>query len=335
MGKVIAIRADGNSEIGFGHLMRTQALARQLEKRGAEVVFLTKNPENIKGYSLEVIDFNVGITKEDCVVEKILKKRQADMLIIDSYAYGQERLDRIAGLDLLSVYIDDMNLYEFNTDYLVNANLYAAKLDYHGKAGFLLGSEYLMMREEFGGLPSRKIRKQAQDVLISFGAADMENLTPWILKILFNYHKFYELNWHVVIGPVFRNLAEIEAMVRDKRKVFLHHSPDVKSLMGNCDISINAAGSTTYELAACGVPALLIAAADNQLRLAREADGQGFAIDLGWHSELRKEYLFDTLDRVIEDRAVRQAMAARGQDLIDGKGAKRLADILLNAMERP
>jgi hypothetical protein len=49
-----------------------------------------------------------------------------------------------------------------------------------------------------------------------------------------------------------------------------------------CDISINAAGSTTYELAACGVPALLIAAADNQLRLACEADGQGFAINMGW-----------------------------------------------------
>lgn len=332
---VIAIRVDGNSEIGFGHLMRTQALARQLEKRGAEVIFLTKNPENIKDYSVEALASNAGVTEEDCAVENFLKNCQADMLIIDSYAYNQERLDRMAGLGIISVYIDDMNRHLFNTDYVVNGNLYATELDYQGKARFLLGSEYLMMREEFGGLPPRKIKKQAQDVLISFGAADMENLTPWILKILFNYHRFSNLNWHVVIGPVFRNLAEIEALLTNKRNVFLHHSPDIKSLMGNCDISINAAGSTTYELAACGVPALLVVVEDNQVELARESDKRSFAINLGWHSELRKEYLFDTLDRVIEDHAVRQAMAARGQDLIDGKGAKRLADILLNAMERP
>ena len=99
-----------------------------------------------------------------------------------------------------------------------------------------------------------------------------------------------------------------------------------------CDISINAAGSTTYELAACGVPALLVVVEDNQVELARESDKRSFAINLGWHSELRKEYLFDTMDRTIEDHALRQAMTAWGQELIDGKGAKRLADNLLNAI---
>lgn len=335
MDRLIAIRADGNSEIGFGHLVRTQALARQLKKRGARVIFLTKNPENVQGYLLEYISPQLGSTEEDQVVEKILKKCQAEMLIIDSYAYDQERLDRMAGLGLISVYIDDMNRHPFNVDFVVNGNLYAPRIDYQGSSRFLLGSEYLMMREEFSQIALRKVKQGVEDVLISFGAADMENLTPWILKILFNYHKFFELNWHVVIGPVFRNLSEIEPLVRNKENVFLHYNPDIKNLIRNCDISINAAGSTTYELAACGVPALLIVAAYNQLRLASEADKRGFAINMGWRSELHKEYLFATLDRVIEDFAVRQAMAARGQDLIDEKGVERLADILLNAMERP
>jgi hypothetical protein len=38
------------------------------------------------------------------------------------------------------------------------------------------------------------------------------------------------------------------------------------------------------------------------------------------------------MDRTIEDHALRQAMTAWGQELIDGKGAKRLADNLLNAI---
>lgn len=102
MNEIIAIRADGNSEIGFGHLMRTQALARQLEKRGAKVIFLSRNPENIRNYQADKIDYYEDSRVEDGMVERILNHYGAQMLIIDSYAYEQLRLDRMAGLGLLS-----------------------------------------------------------------------------------------------------------------------------------------------------------------------------------------------------------------------------------------
>lgn len=97
----------------------------------------------------------------------------------------------------------------------------------------------------------------------------------------------------MVIGPVFRNVKEIEFLVRNQTNVFLHHSPDIKKLVEKCDISISAAGITTYELAACGVPTLLVIAADNQVELAREADSHRFTINLGWYRELQPGVLFE------------------------------------------
>ena len=99
MNKTIAIRVDGNSEIGFGHLMRMKALARELGKLGAEVIFLSRNPENIEGYRVLQLDPQAR-DEEDLPVEGILMNIQAGMLIIDSYEYTQERLDRMGQMAL-------------------------------------------------------------------------------------------------------------------------------------------------------------------------------------------------------------------------------------------
>lgn len=138
----------------------------------------------------------------------------------------------------------------------------------------------------------------------------------------------------MVIGPVFCNAAEIAAVAKDCPNVTLHHNPNIKDLIDFCDISISAAGSTTYELAACGVPALLIVAADNQVWLAREAKRQGMAINLGWYYELDVTQLYSALDSLINNHVLREKMTARGQELIDGQGAQRVAAILMDEMRK-
>lgn len=329
MSMKIAIRADGNSAIGFGHLVRTQALARQMEKGGAEVIFLTQNPENIDAYKVFGLDPSMNYWDEDEAVAAYLAQYGINMLIIDSYAYDQSRLDRMGELPIATVYIDDMNRYRFNSCWLINGNLYAPRLDYRGQAKFLFGADYLMMREDFAALAARKVRPQVGDILITCGAADMENITPQLLKIIFAYRRFDNLRWHVVIGPAFQNQLEIELLAGEKDNIFIYHSPVIKDLMEICDISISAAGSTSYELAACGVPALLLVAVDNQLMLAEELQRQCIAVNLGWYDRMDRELLYRELDRLIDDEIARQSMASRGQATIDGRGAERLAKLLI------
>jgi UDP-2,4-diacetamido-2,4,6-trideoxy-beta-L-altropyranose hydrolase len=325
----VAIRADGNSEIGFGHIIRTQALADQLKKRGAEVIFLTRNPENISGYPSCLIPGDISLAEEDGFIAGYLVSSQQDMLIIDNYLYDQERLDKAGQLDIRTVYIDDMNLFRFNVDFVLNGNLYAPKVRYQGRARFILGSEYLLMREAFRELPVRTVKSNVNEILLTFGAADMNNCTPRLLEIIREYYRFNDLKWQVVIGPAFRNLAELRRLA-DYANISLHYNPDIKILMDFVDIAISAAGSTSYELAACGVPSILFVVADNQRKLAEEVHKQGLAINGGWFDRLNKNSLFKMLDALIVDYEQRQRMVIEGQKIIDGRGAERVAEILLS-----
>lgn len=273
--KKVAIRVDGSSDIGFGHLMRMTALARELIKQGAEVIFLTKNPEHIENFPVKVIDSEMDFNNEDRRIEELLYQNQAGMIIVDSYNYDQGRLDRMSQLDIRTVYIDDLNQCVFNIDLVVNGNLYAPQMEYKGRAEFLLGAEYLLMREEFANAPKREARLQVKDILLTMGGADIINNTPRILEYLINYKLFDSLCWHVVIGPAFKNVLEIESLAGGLSNIYTYFNPDMKKIMYACDICISAAGSTAYELAACGLPSILIVTADNQAALARELNAKG------------------------------------------------------------
>jgi len=325
----VVIRADGNSNIGFGHIIRTQALAGQLAKAGAEVIFLTRNADNIKGYPTIEISEHMGHNDEDALIKQVIAEQSPILFIIDSYAFDKNRLDRVAGLGVKTAYIDDMNLYEFNTTYVINGNLYAPRLGYRGPAQFLLGSRYLLMREQFANILPRVVKPQVKDILLTFGAADTNNLTALILRQIKKFPRFLDFKWHVIIGPAFQQISDLEALARDCRNIFLHYNPAVKDLMEICDISISAAGSTTYELAACGLPSIIISAADNQVMLAEEADHRGISINLGGLCRINYPDLERILNRLLDDYDLRKSMAAAGQKIIDGNGAARTAKTLL------
>jgi len=67
--------------------------------------------------------------------------------------------------------------------------------------------------------------------------------------------------------------------------------------------------------------------------MAREAERQGMAFNLGWYHELDAAKLFSTLNSLINNQALRGKMANSGQELIDGRGAQRVAAILLDEMK--
>jgi len=70
------------------------------------------------------------------------------------------------------------------------------------------------------------------------------------------------------------------------------------------------------------------------VRLAREAERQGMAVNLGWYHELDVARLYSALDNLIINNELRVQMAMYGQKLIDGRGAQRVAAILVDEMKK-
>ena len=105
-----------------------------------------------------------------------------------------------------------------------------------------------------------------------------------------------------------------------------------------CDLAVSAAGSTLYELCACGTPAVTYALADNQLPGADAFHRAGIMISLG---DIRAD-MDNPIEKIMEsiwvlsgDLSKRKEISRRMQGVIDGNGAKRIVEKLLSDLFPP
>jgi spore coat polysaccharide biosynthesis predicted glycosyltransferase SpsG len=90
-------------------------------------------------------------------------------------------------------------------------------------------------------------------------------------------------------------------------------------VIASVDVAVSAAGTTAYELAAAGVPAVIVAVAENQRRVVEGARRAGFAL------------AGDDLPAAVAqlgDPAVRARLQQAGPATVDGRGAARAAAAL-------
>jgi len=114
----------------------------------------------------------------------------------------------------------------------------------------------------------------------------------------------------------------------------------MKSLICSMDLIISAAGSTLYEICACGVPLITFVTADNQIRGAEAFSSLGLAVNIGDLREpesiKRGAVISGTLDSQAIEKMItatysltteaRVKMSKRQRAIIDGHGAERLAE---------
>lgn len=329
----IAIRADGGSKIGMGHIMRTLALAKELSKDN-EVFYICRSEENNTNEKyqkgIEKINeqgFSVKTINEKTVISD-LRKIDADILITDSYDVDEEYFNETKELFKKTVYIDDINLCYFNVDILINQNANAEDLSYRTSQNtkLLLGTKYLMLREEFRNLPFKQIKTEVTDIMLTVGGADPYNVTENILGIIKN--TWY--SFHVVIGPSFTNSYLFSKMQKDNIKFY--HNPNMYELMKKCDLGISACGSTLYELAACGIPTLGIVLADNQLGVADKLHNLGIINNLGWYNEITKDRFLYKLENIALDLRTRENMSILARKLVDGMGVIRITKAITQTL---
>lgn len=337
----IAFRADGNEITGMGHVMRCLALAEELQKNAAQIMFLTRDNRQtiskIQDYGFQtVIIRSPGFAQEVEEIRSLIQNNSINLLITDSYKITEEYLGELKKTVPILVTVDDLNQMTFPSDIVINGNIYANELNYCSKNGntrFLLGPSYVLMRREFSVVPQRLIRKRANKVLVTVGGSDGFNLTPKILNILDNLKQ--KLRITVVIGPNFLNTSEFRtATSRVYHEIFLKENVNnMKELMLECDLAITAGGTTLYELAVTGTPAVVILQAENQMLGAEKMHDNGIIYNLGMGNRDFSEPLIDAVTFLLNNYTLRKEMSSRGQKLIDGKGCIRCTREIVNTLK--
>lgn len=339
----IIIRADANRNIGMGHVMRCLSIADIFYEQGHEVIFLIASDNVQKLIKSRGYENIVLHTKYDSMEDEIQYWSQmvADIIIVDSYYVTIEYLSSlrhmVKGAGKL-VYIDDLAAFPYPVDFLINYNVYGTNIDYNGlykKEGvdvplLILGPTYAPLRSMFRGVEKKIQPKTVQDVLISTGGTDLEHIALSIVKA-----KPETYVYHILIGALNVDKDEIEKLASDNPKIVLHESvSDMMTLIRSVDICVSAAGSTMYEICACGVPMITYSVADNQLPGAAALEKMGLAKNLGdMRQEDRPEDLIlNAIDHLADDYNKRCYVGSRMQEIVDGLGAERIVSEIMNKM---
>ncbi|MBN1057663.1 UDP-2,4-diacetamido-2,4,6-trideoxy-beta-L-altropyranose hydrolase [Clostridium botulinum] len=324
----IAIRADGGNEIGMGHIMRTLVLAKELRKNN-KVFYICKqssfSPQKYENgiNKLKEEGFEVVLVNEDDCLKELIKI-QSDCLVTDSYDVNEDYFNITKNHFKITGYIDDMNLYYFNVDFIINQNIGAELLQYktNKDTKLFLGTDYIMLREEFRSNDDKIINKNISKIMVTVGGSDINGITNKICNALKEIH--FEL--HIVIGPCFSSkyICELVSLSHNYKNIKLYFNANMIDLMKQCDICISGCGSTLYELAACGIPTIGIILAENQKEIGEKLANLKIIENLGYYTELKSEKLVSAIKDFDLNIEKRKIMSRKLKAMIDGQGVKRI-----------
>lgn len=331
-------RADGNTKIGAGHLMRCLTIAEQLARLLAagrtDICFVCadgQSAELVRRHDFEALVLGTDyrdMESELPVWEQLLRGKAVRGILVDSYYVTDGYLKELGGYGAV-ILLEDSGKRAYPVHTLINYNAPADPEKYrelYDGTGtrLLIGSLYAPIREQFSG-KSCGVSKEVREVLITTGGGDEDNIAGQILSTLYRE----ELQFHLVVGqfnPFYEELQKRETACTNIR---LHSGvTDMAGLMSRADIAITAGGSTIYELAALGIPFLCFSYAENQEALTEYIGRTGTAGFAGaYHRKPSEtlEALGGLFESLVRDVTLRQTYHDRELMLVDGKGAGRLA----------
>ncbi len=333
----LIIRADANTRMGTGHVMRCLALAQAWQDRFEYVTFAyTVMPDTIKKRLDQEHMKYVRIqapagTQADAqqLIEQALSIH-ATWVVVDGYKFdaAYQKMLEEAGLKVL--FMDDYgHAAPYRADLILNQNASAQPSWYTQRADgsrLLLGTEYVLLRREFNLLDHvpNEPASIARKILITMGGADPDNVTAKVLSC-FEYLPAGLFELAVVLGaanPHHHALEQLASQIPSTVQ-FHRNITDMPAIMRQADMAITAAGSTCYELAYMAVPMLAIILAENQRALCESLDQAGIAISMGWHHQLQVCQLADSIKKLAEDALLRSTLAQTAKKRVDGQGPLR------------
>lgn len=344
----VVIRSDAGVAVGMGHLMRMLALASGCRKIGLAVTFVvTDIPGSVvkkirdAGCDLVTITAKAGTCEDADATYHVADQCDADWMVLDGYCFDDEYQQRAKPDDVMLMVVDDFgHAKHFHADMLLNQNAYADATQYHliPNTKILCGIGYTMLKPEFGECETneaRTVRGKAKNILVTMGGSDLENYTLPVMQALSQVDACRQSPVVVdcVIGSHFKHEELLRNFERESAFDFrIHRNVDrMDVLMRNTDLAITAGGSTCYELAKLGVPAIAIPTADNQVPVVKDLSKRNTLLRFK-ASQVNREASQDQpnvlskfIKALIDDAAQRQKMSDAGKSLIDGLGVNRVA----------
>ena len=329
------IRTEASPQIGMGHFMRCFAIAEAARAQNIEVTFLLNDMaeaviRRLAQIGAKGIKIGGGLgSAADFMVMGELNLTRDDWLLIDSYAATEAYIALQKNAARVAV-IDDLNALEsFECDLLINPAQAARPVDYERKtrAKLLLGPDYALIRQEFRqASPLKKAFSvtKATAVTIMFGGSDPMQLTGKCAEAV--HEILPDMDIRLIAGPANPHTDDLLALARKDGRITVFISPDsVADVLADSALVITAAGGSMGEVAAMGLPALVLVAYDNQAAVLKACPFPVIDVRAGLPDNLGAR-----VKALVADPARLAAITHQAHAVVDGLGPERIVEVMLN-----
>lgn len=357
----IAFRVDSSLQIGSGHVMRCLTLAEALRERGAETHFMCRELIGHLGGLIEAQGFGVCLLpapdsgqksldwsahaswlqvhwQQDAndTTEAMQKIGPVDWLVVDHYALDMNWETMLLVTAAKVMAIDDLADRPHACSLLLDQNFYADMPSrYEGllpqACTQLLGPRYALLRSEFG-TERQRLRERdgsVKQLFVFLGGSDTSNQTEIVLSAIQRLNR-NDIIVDVVVGEMNPRREAIKSLCSQLPNVNYHcQVSNVAALMATADLAVTAGGSTTWERCCLGLPSLVVSTADNQLKLCAFGAEKGLFHLLGRSGQLSVDDYFTALMIFTSTPENLRPFSSRGVELVDGKGAQRVASMMI------
>ena len=271
--KKIIFRVVGNPQVGFGHVFRALTIAHEISDH--EIIFICD--ENDLQYLETMVgkDYKLYSAERDAVLDTI-KQINPNCVVNDILDTSVEYMQGLKTLGIKSVNFEDLGEGATFADKLINA-LYSNK----STSGALTGDNYFILRDEFEG--RKAAFRSMQNVLIIFGATDVNNLTHEVLEHVLPICQKHEITITIVTGPGYLYSNDLqEFILQSDYKEYIKlisNSSALASVFEKADVAIASNGRTKLELFHCNVPTIVVSQHDREKKHNSSSCSHGIYID--------------------------------------------------------
>ena len=173
----ICFRADASAEIGYGHFIRTLALADML-KDDFECVFYTQSPTEYQRKEAEKVCELVALPADHSRFQLFLDCLKGDeIVVLDNYFYTTDYQMAIKAKGCKLVCIDDMHDKHYVADAVVNHGFVKeADFSKDGNTQLYIGPSYALLRSPFLKADNT-IKRNDNRWVVCFGGSDQNDYT--------------------------------------------------------------------------------------------------------------------------------------------------------------
>lgn len=267
----IIFRADGNSEIGLGHIIRSLALAEML-KDDFICEFATRFTNK---FIQKEIERTCSTLHQIPVDEKLHFDyflnliTGTEIVVLDNYFFTTEYQRQIKDKGCKLVCIDDLIDKHYYADLIINHAPGINKEFFSAEkySTILTGLDYVILRTNFLNLEFVNSNKE-ESVIVCFGGADKYNITEKVVEQILGISGIIDIN--VIVSSSNNYLEKLMALAEKYNNIKIYQNISAKEIVEigkRSKLAITSASTVSFEMLSLGLNLVVGYYIDNQLNI--------------------------------------------------------------------